>query len=97
VTVALEGGEIVAFTDVRVSSPPAPLAVTDDTATISSARGRGLATAVKLESLRRLREDRPDVELVSTLNAEQNEGIRAVNTKIGFAPVAVLTTSVLAL
>lgn len=97
VTVALEGGEIVAFTDLRVSAPPSPLAFTDDTATIPAARRRGLSTAVKLESLRRLRDERPDVELVTTLNAEQNTAMRAVNTKLGFVPVAVLTTSVLAL
>ena len=57
----------------------------------------GLAYAVKLESLRRLRADRPDVEVVRTVNAEHNTAMRAVNTKAGFVPVATLTTTVLTL
>ena len=97
VTVAVSDGEILAFTDLRVSPPPATVATTDDTATIPSARGRGLATAVKVESLRLLREERPDVQIVTTLNAEHNTGMRAVNTRIGFVPTSILTTTVLAL
>jgi hypothetical protein len=94
-TVAVENGEVLAFTDLRVSEPPAAVAATDDTATIPSARGRGLATAVKVESLRLLRDERPDVQIVTTLNAEHNTGMRAVNTRIGFAPTSALTTTVL--
>jgi GNAT superfamily N-acetyltransferase len=97
VTVALENGEIVAFTDLRVSAAPAPVAGTDDTATLARARLRGLATAVKLEALRRLRNERPDVEHVITLNAEQNTAMRAVNTGLGFVPVLTLTSTVLEL
>jgi GNAT superfamily N-acetyltransferase len=95
VTAAIEAGEIVAFTDLRVGAPPAPVAQTDDTATLPRVRGRGLATAVKRESLRRLRAERPHVELVVTLNAEHNAAMRAVNTKLGFEPVTIFTTSVL--
>lgn len=96
-TVAVENGEVVAFTDLRVSPAPAEVAATDDTATIPAARRRGLSTAVKVESLRRLREERPDVQIVTTLNAEHNVGMRAVNTRIGFVPTSILTTTVLAL
>ena len=95
VTVALEKGEIVAFTDLRVSAPPSPVALTDDTATLPRARRRGLSTAVKLEALRRLRDERPDVRVVVTFNAEQNTAMRAVNTKLGFVPVATFTSTVL--
>jgi GNAT superfamily N-acetyltransferase len=98
VTVAVDArGVVGAFTDVRVSAPPCPIATTDDTATIAEARKRGLAYAVKLESLRRLRDERPDVEVVRTVNAEHNHAMRAVNTKLGFVPTAFLTTSVLTL
>jgi GNAT superfamily N-acetyltransferase len=97
-TVALdERDEVGAFTDVRVSVPPSPVAGTDDSATAPWARRRGLATAVKLESLRRLRDARPDVELVRTVNAEDNVGMRTVNTRAGFVPVAVRTTTVVTL
>ena len=95
VTVAVdERGEVGAFTDVRTSPPPSPVAGTDDTATAPWARRRGLATAVTLESLRRLRAERPDVEVVRTMNAEGNVAMRAVNTRLGFVPTAFLTTAV---
>jgi mycothiol synthase len=96
VTVAVDADGVVgSFTDLRVSSPPCAVSTTDDTATIAAARGRGLAYAVKLESLRRLRAERPDVEVVRTVNAEHNVAMRAVNAKAGFVPTAFLTTSVL--
>ena len=98
VTVAVDAGSLVgAFTDLRVSAPPCPVATTDDTATIAEARRRGLAYAVKLDALRCLRDERPDVEVVRTVNAEHNHAMRAVNTKLGFVPTAYLTTSVLTL
>jgi mycothiol synthase len=95
VTVALDDhGEIGAFTDVR-ATPGAPAAATDDTGVVASARGIGLARAVKVESLRRLRDERPEVETVSTTNAERNEAIRHINTQIGFVSTSTLTTTVL--
>lgn len=90
-------GEVAAFTEIRVSAPPSPTASTEDTATVAAHRRRGLASAVKTESLRLLRADRPDVELVPTLNAESNTAMRAVNAKLGFVPVVTLTTAVLRL
>ena len=97
VTVALDDrDEVGSFTDLR-HTPGSTDASIDDSATIASARGRGLATAVKLESLRRLREYAPQVERVVTLNAEENAAIRAVNTRLGFVPVVTLTTTVLTL
>lgn len=98
VTVAADDrGEFGAFTDVRTSAPPSAVAATDDTATARWARRQGLATAVKLESLRRLREERPDVEVVRTMNAEGNVAMRAVNSRLGFVPTAFLTTTVVTL
>ena len=97
VTVAVdERGEVGAFTDVRVTAG-SPAAGTDDTASAPWARGRGLVVAVKLESLRRLRADHPQVELVSTLNAEQNARMREINHRIGFVTTVKLTTTVLTL
>jgi GNAT superfamily N-acetyltransferase len=97
-TVALDDAGVVgAFTDLRVNHGPTPVAFTDDTATIPSVRGLGLATAVKVESLRLLRNDRPDVELVTTTNAEHNVAMRRVNTKLGFVPTVTHTTTVVTL
>lgn len=97
VTVALdERGEIGAFTDLR-ATPGAQAATTDDTAVAAWARSRGLGRAVKAESLRRLCADHPEVETVSTLNAEHNGAMRHINASLGFVPTLTLTTSVLTL
>lgn len=97
VTVAVDpGGEVGAFTEVRLT-PGAPLAFTEDTATVAVHRGIGLATAVKRESLRRLRADHPEVEVLTTMNAEDNRAMRGVNERVGFTVAAILTTATLTL
>ncbi len=97
VTVALDpNGEVGAFTEVRLS-PGSPLAFTEDTATVAAHRGQGLATAVKLESLRRLRAEHPGVEVLTTMNAEDNRAMRRVNEQIGFVAAATLTTATITL
>ena len=95
VTVAMAAaGEIAAFTDLRVSGG-SPLGVTDDTGTVATERGKGLARAVKLESLRRLRDDHPEIEVVKTRNAEENAVMRHLNESIGFRPTLVETVAAL--
>jgi len=95
-TVAMaHDGEIGAFTELRHSSGSV-LALTDDTGTVAEHRGKGLARAVKLESLRRLRDDHPEIEAVTTRNAEENAAMRGLNTSIGFRPTVVETTAALA-
>jgi GNAT superfamily N-acetyltransferase len=97
VTVALRAdGEIGAFTELRVSRG-STLGFTDDTGTVAAHRGQGLARAVKLESLRRLREDHPEITVVNTSNAEENAAMRHVNERVGFRPSAVQTTTSLSL
>jgi hypothetical protein len=94
-TVALdEQGGIGAFTELRVSRA-STLGFTDDTGTVAARRGLGLARAVKLESLRRLRADHPEVDVVSTSNAEENAVMRHLNESIGFRPTAIETSAVL--
>jgi mycothiol synthase len=98
VTVAVdEQDEVVAFTELRVSRTPGAVAGIDDTAVVAAHRRRGLGRWVKLESLLRLQLDRPDVSLVTTANAEENHAIRALNSALGFAPVAVYTNCALQL
>ncbi|HET8555953.1 MAG TPA: GNAT family N-acetyltransferase [Gaiellaceae bacterium] len=95
VTVAIRAdGEIGAFTELRVSRG-STLGFTDDTGTLAVHRGQGLARAVKLESLRRLRDDHPELTVVSTSNAEENTAMRHVNDRVGFRPSAVETTATL--
>jgi GNAT superfamily N-acetyltransferase/predicted GNAT family acetyltransferase len=94
-TVAMNAdGEIASFTELRVSRG-STLGFTDDTGTVAAQRGKGLARAVKLESLRRLRADHPEVEVVTTSNAEENDVMRHLNESIGFRPSKVGTLAVI--
>jgi GNAT superfamily N-acetyltransferase len=96
-TVALgEHGEVGAFTELRVSRGSA-LAFTDDTGTAAQYRGQGLARAVKVESLRQLRADHPDLPVVSTSNAEENAAMRHINESVGFRATVTETTATLSL
>jgi predicted GNAT family acetyltransferase len=97
VTVALrDDGEIGSFTELRLSRGSTS-AFTDDTGTVAEHRGQGLARAVKLESLRLLRADHPEVELVATFNDEENEAMLGINRSLGFRATSVGTTATLAL
>jgi GNAT superfamily N-acetyltransferase len=94
VTVAMDpDGRIASFTELRVSRG-STLGFTDDTGTVAAERGRGLARAVKLESLRRLRADHPEVDVVTTSNAEENAVMRRLNESLGFRPSVVETLAV---
>jgi GNAT superfamily N-acetyltransferase len=96
-TVALrDDGTVGAFSELRVSRG-SPAAFTDDTGTAAEHRRIGLARAVKLESLRRLRDDHPELELVTTSNAEENAVMRGINESVGFRPTVVETTATLRL
>jgi RimJ/RimL family protein N-acetyltransferase len=53
-------------------------------------RGHRLGAAVKVANLRRLQRDRPDITEVVTQNAEVNDQMIAINTRLGFAPVALV-------
>jgi GNAT superfamily N-acetyltransferase len=98
ITVALDpAGAVAAYTELRGSPEPGALARTEDTAVVRAHRGRGLATAVKVESLRLLMADRPDVALVTTMNAAENAGMLAVNRKVGFTVTGGVQGVILAL
>ena len=93
VTVALDpAGEVAAFTELRLSRG-STVATTEDTGTVAALRGRGLARTVKVESLRLLRDDHPEVEVVTTQNAQENAVMLGLNESLGFRPAAVLTTA----
>jgi hypothetical protein len=93
-TVALREGAVGAFTELRLSAGAAA-GFTDDTATTAPNRRLGLATAVKLESLRRFREDHPDVRFITTSNDEENAAMLAINRRVGFAPTVTWTQAYL--
>jgi RimJ/RimL family protein N-acetyltransferase len=62
---------------------------------VAAHRGRGLARHIKLESLRRLAADRPDVRAVITGNDITNTPMLAVNTALGFIEMGIQTDAFL--
>lgn len=89
VTAALDArGSVTGFTELRVSHAPGAKASTEDTAVVREHRRRGLARWIKLESITRLQHDRPDVQLVVTTNAEDNQAMLMLNRSMGFVPIA---------
>jgi GNAT superfamily N-acetyltransferase len=98
VTVAHDpAGDVVAFTELRISRTPHAVANTEDTAVVAEHRGRGLGRWIKAESLAALQRDRGDTRLVTTTNAEENVAMLALNRSLGFEPVALFTTCLLEL
>lgn len=80
-------GLLVAFTLLDV--PGAPDGAVNQWSTLVSAahRGRRLGLAIKLENLRQLMSDFPGHPSVTTMNAEENEPMIALNESVGFAVV----------
>lgn len=96
-TVAMNATDTIgAFTELRLSRGSTD-GFTDDTGTVAEHRGQGLARAIKLESLRGLRNDHPEVEVVTTSNAEENVVMRHINESVGFLPTVTTTVTTLAL
>jgi GNAT superfamily N-acetyltransferase len=80
-------GKLVAFTTLDV--PPAPTRPVNQWATMVSGahRGRRLGLAVKLENLAQLIDDFPGHPSITTINAEENAAMIAVNRSVGFVTV----------
>jgi GNAT superfamily N-acetyltransferase len=60
------------------------LALQQLTAVARPWRGRGLAKALKAAMLRQIHENHPEVEAMSTGNAEMNAAMRSINVRAGF-------------
>ena len=67
---------------------PQPVAAQQETVTHPSHRGQGLARLVKLHNAAFLRAHLPDVTVVQTYNAAENDAMLAVNNSAGFVPVS---------
>ncbi|GAB6985610.1 N-acetyltransferase family protein [Nocardioides pyridinolyticus] len=88
-TVALDrSGDVVAYTDLATTIHEPGRAYQWGTLVRRDARGHRLGLAVKLANLRLLQDERPDIALVLTYNAEVNTHMIAVNERLGFTPVA---------
>lgn len=81
-------GRLVAYSYVECPRATPELAYQEDTLVAREHRGHGLGIALKRELVRVLRAERPRVRTIRTWNATTNEPMLAVNTALGFRPVA---------
>ncbi len=81
---ALVGGEVVGWAGLAALSGGKEVAENLLTGVRPEARGRGIATALKIEQARRAR--RAGFVRIETVNDEGNAPMRAVNARLGFEP-----------
>ena len=87
-TVALDAsGDVVAYTDVATTIHEQGKAYQWGTLVRPDVRGHRLGLAVKVANLQLLQAERPDIELLTTYNAEVNAHMVAVNDRLGYTPV----------
>lgn len=65
-------------------------AIQDDTYVLTGHRGRRLGALLKVENIRALQHDMPNVCHIHTWTAEQNSPMQAINTDFGFHSVEIM-------
>lgn len=83
----IESGQIVANTAIGVHTEPGDQAGQWITIVSPRHRGRRLGMLIKIENLRQLRAERPQVRAIWTGNAHNNAHMIAINEDLGFRPV----------
>jgi GNAT superfamily N-acetyltransferase len=81
--VAMDGG-VAAAVSLLIADVPSGKSHTMFTGTLRTHRGRGLARAVKLASIRWARQN--GITMMATTNDETNAAMLAVNRRLGFVP-----------
>jgi GNAT superfamily N-acetyltransferase len=79
-----ESGELAGETVVGIDTERPHLAHQHDTSVVRAHRGHRLGLLLKLEMLRWLQEEEPQVETVDTWNAESNDHMIAVNEVLAY-------------
>jgi GNAT superfamily N-acetyltransferase len=85
-TAVLRGGRVAGWTQIAGLRAEPERAWQQITLVLPEDRGHRLGLVVKLENLRLIRERRPELRFIDTLNAVVNTHMLAVNRAIGFEP-----------
>ena len=80
-------GELVAYTDLVLTTHESERAYQWGTLVRTDHRGRRLGLAVKVANVRLLQETQPQITTLVTFNADVNAPMVAVNEQLGFRPV----------
>jgi GNAT superfamily N-acetyltransferase len=81
-------GELVAFTELSLPIRPGRAGSQGPTLVKREHRGHGLGLLAKLTNLEQLELLAPEAPSITTVNAEENQHMLAVNTELGYAPLA---------
>ncbi|MDX6224578.1 MAG: hypothetical protein QOE64_954 [Frankiales bacterium] len=79
-------GDVAGFTEVQLPPGRSEYAEQGDTVVVPAHRGHRLGMSMKSAMLQRLRVEAPQLERISTWNAEENQWMLAVNVALGFKP-----------
>jgi len=88
----VHGGRLVAFTDLAVPLARPERAHQGGTLVLHEHRGHRLGALVKAAVLREVLASHPQVPRISTVNAEGNRPMVAVNEALGFVPAGNLSS-----
>ena len=80
-------GELVGISELYLPRARPWFAFQGDTGVDPAHRGHGLGAWMKAVNHLRLRDERPEVEVVQTWNADSNEPMLRINRALGFQPV----------
>ena len=92
---AVRDGRLVAFTDLQVPLADPRRAFQGGTLVLREHRGHRLGALVKAAVLREVLHSHPEVRRITTVNAEHNAPMVAVNEALGFVPAGRLSSWVL--
>lgn len=79
-------GEVAGLTDVWLDLHRPAISEQADTGVLAAWRDRGIGRWLKAEMWRWLRTDAPEIEVLQTENAEDNEAMLAINREMGYRP-----------
>jgi GNAT superfamily N-acetyltransferase len=81
-----ESGEVAGFTELQIPPGRNEYGEQGDTVVVPEHRGHRLGMSIKSAMLQRVRCEAPELERISTWNAEENQWMLAVNVALGFRP-----------
>lgn len=81
-----ETGDGAGYTNLQVVRHRPAVSWQNDTVTVEAHRNRGIGRWLKAAMWQWVRDERPDIEVLITGNAESNDAMLAINTAMGFTP-----------